>query len=259
MRFLAIAVVLGLGACRGQSSPEPPVHLNLNMDHQHYFEAQEENPFFEDGRAMRPQVAGTVARDQLHEDDHLYRGRIAGPFSAEGRNGTVFADTIPVPVDKALLQRGQARFDIFCAPCHDRAGTGQGLVAKRGVKQGMIAPPDFHGSRVRVMPVGQIFDAITNGARAMPSYAKQIGLQDRWAIVSYVRVLQASHGAALGQVPPDIAEQKGWVGAAAAAPAGGAGAAGAGGAGAGGAGTGGAGIGGTGGTGGTGGNGGAKP
>lgn len=215
-----LAGVLGLVACRGGSSSEPPVHLNLNMDQQHYFEAQEENPFFEDGRAMRPQVPGTVARDQLHDDDHLYRGRIGGAY----------ADALPVPVDRALILRGQQRFDIFCAPCHDRAGTGQGLVAKRGVKQGMIAPPDFHGTRVRTMPAGQIFDTITSGARAMPSYSKQIGLLDRWAVVAYVRVLQASHSAAIGQVPPDIAEQKGWAQAAAAAGAAGAGGAGAGGA-----------------------------
>ncbi len=209
MRRLVWVVAGCLAGCRGGSSSEPPVHLNLNMDHQHYFEAQEENPFFEDRRAMRPQVPGTVAREQLHEDEHLYRGRMGG----------VFSDQIPVPVDKTLLQRGQARFEIFCAPCHDRAGTGQGLVAKRGVKQGMIAPPDFHGSRVRAMPVGQIFDAISNGARAMPSYSKQIGLRDRWAIVAYLRVLQASHNTPIGQVPADIAEQKGWTGVVASTPA----------------------------------------
>ncbi len=189
-----------MSGCRGTPSAEPPVHLNLNMDFQSRFDPQEANPFFADGRAMRPQVTGTVARGELHEDDHLYRGMTNGAF----------ATTLPMPVSAALVARGRERFDIYCAPCHDRAGSGQGLVAQRGIKQGMIAPPDFHSDRIRAMPVGQLFGIITAGARSMPSYAAQIPVEDRWAVVSYLRALQISRRARLADVPQDVIEQKGW-------------------------------------------------
>ena len=217
-----MALGAGLSGCRNTTSRLPPVHLNPNMDQQHYFEAQEENPFFADGRAMRPQVAGTVARGALGDDDLLYRGKLPG--GGGGQLPGQFCDALPISVtmDRALLVRGQSRFNIYCAPCHDQAGSGQGVIARRAAKlkaQGWVAPPDFQGIRVRTMPLGQIFDTITNGARAMPAYGHQIPLRDRWAVAAWVRVLQASRGASLAQVPGDIAEQKGWISAAPPAPA----------------------------------------
>ncbi len=192
-------VGLALAGCRGQVSREPPIHLNPNMDHQEKFLAQSANPWFKDNRAMRPQVPGTVAVGELRADDHLERG-----LGGDGKP----AATLPrdLRLDRAFLQRGRERFDIFCAPCHDRAGTGEGIV----VKKGMLQPPRFADPRLRAMPVGQIYGIIAAGVRNMPPYAAQIPVADRWAITAYVRALQISRSAGKELVPPDVLEQKGW-------------------------------------------------
>jgi mono/diheme cytochrome c family protein len=145
--------------------------------------------FFEDGRASRPLVAGTIARGHLHEDTRLYTGK-------DGNNPIA---RFPFPITKAVLERGQQRFNIYCSPCHDRAGTGLGMVVRRGLRR----PPSYHIDRLRAAPVGYFFDVITNGFGAMPDYAAQIQPQDRWAIVAYIRVLQRSQNAKLADVPPD--------------------------------------------------------
>ena len=189
-------IAAGLAACRGQQSEETPIHLNPNMDNQQYLQPQEPSPLFADGRAMRPEVPGTIPVGELREDDHMFRGTVGG----------VPATTLPVELDDALLARGRERFDIYCTPCHDGAGTGQGIVVKRG----MLPPPSFHDDRIKAMPVGEIYGVITNGVRNMPSYAVQIPPEDRWAIVAYVRALQLSRSASLSDVPADIAASKGW-------------------------------------------------
>lgn len=143
--------------------------------------------FFGDDRASRPLVEGTVARGHLNEDAHYYTGKI----------GDQPADTFPEPVTRELLLRGQERFNIFCAPCHDRAGTGNGMVVQRGFKK----PVSFHDPRVVASPPGYFFNNITMGFGQMPSYAAQIPVADRWAIVAYVRALQLSHNATLADVP----------------------------------------------------------
>jgi len=145
--------------------------------------------FFEDGRASRPLVAGTVARGHLHEDTRLYTGK-------EGDDPIT---KFPFPITKAILERGQQRFNIFCSPCHDRAGTGLGMVVRRGLRR----PPSYHIDRLRAAQVGYLYDVITNGFGAMPDYAAQIQPQDRWAIVAYIRVLQRSQNAKLADVPAD--------------------------------------------------------
>jgi hypothetical protein len=99
-----------------------------------------------------------------------------------------------------VLKRGQERFEIFCTPCHDHIGTGQGMVARRGFRQ---PPPSFHIDRLRTEPDSHFFDVITNGFGVMPSYAYQIPVRDRWTIVAYVRALQLSFNAAMGDVPPE--------------------------------------------------------
>jgi mono/diheme cytochrome c family protein len=146
--------------------------------------------FFEDGRASRPEVPGTVARGHLEEDDHLYRGKV----------GDVVATTLPMPVTKELLERGRQRYDIYCAPCHDRTGDGQGMVVRRGFRR----PPSFHQSRLLEAPVGHFYDVVTNGFGAMQDYRAQVfDVRDRWAIAAYVRVLQRTRHATLGDLPPE--------------------------------------------------------
>lgn len=194
---IALFLVAALEGCRGQTSEDPPVHLNLNMDFQTHFKPQEENTFFQDGRSNRPLVPGTVARGFLNEDDHMYRGKV----------GSDFSKNLPMPLSRELVSRGQERFQIYCTLCHGATGAGDGMIIKRG----MLRPPSFHDDRIVQMPVGEIYEAINNGVRGnMPAYNYAIPVQDRWAIVAYVRALQISRRASLEQIPADIAESKGW-------------------------------------------------
>jgi len=149
--------------------------------------------FFGDGRSARPPVAGSVARGQLHDDPHLYTGRVNGAL----------VTTFPFPVSREVLERGHERYNIFCAPCHDRVGNGNGMVVRRGFR----APPSFHIDRLRAAPAGHYFDVITNGFGAMPDYAAQIPAHDRWAIIAYIRALQLSQRAAPADVPTDVLKQ----------------------------------------------------
>lgn len=189
--ILAAVLVSGLG-CRGQRSPEPPIHLNPNMDSQPRYDAQAESAFFADHRTMRTPPKGTVAQGFLAEDDAFERG-----LDANGQQLTY----IPVEVTEQLLARGEDRFNIYCAPCHDPLGTGNGMVGRRWP----IPVPNFHDqARFAAVSDGQIFGAITNGFSTMPSYRAQIpNAQDRWAIVAWVRTLQRARNASMDDVPAD--------------------------------------------------------
>jgi mono/diheme cytochrome c family protein len=168
---------------RHTQSPVPRIHLLQGMDNQPRYKSQQVNPLFADSREARPPVAGTVARGRLDDDDGLNRGI---------RGGT-WIDTFPVPVTAPLVSRGQERYRIYCAPCHGLAGYGDGIVAARAdrLQEGTWVPPSsMHIASVLARPVGHIFNTITNGIRTMPSYGSQIPVDDRWAIVAYVRALQ---------------------------------------------------------------------
>lgn len=134
--------------------------------------------FFEDELSARPLVDGTVPHGYLNADSAYYTGKTGKDYVAKA----------PVQVTEQLLHRGQERFNIFCSPCHDRTGNGRGMVVQRGYKP----PPTYHQDRLRKVEDGYIFDVITNGFGAMPSYAPQVPAADRWAIVEWVRVLQLS-------------------------------------------------------------------
>jgi hypothetical protein len=158
--------------------------------------------FFEDGRSARPLVPDTVARGQLRDDVQLYVGRID-----EAATQPRYVDTFPILITRPVLQRGRERFNIYCSVCHDRLGTGQGVVVRRG----FIRPPSFHNGESRGLkgslrdaPVGYYFEVATNGFGAMPAHAEQISPHDRWAIIAYIRALQLSQRATLDDVPePD--------------------------------------------------------
>lgn len=157
------------------------------MADQPRYEPLAKSDFFGDYRSARPLVEGTVARGQLESDEAFYTGKIRGRLT----------ETLPFPVSKSVLLRGQERFEIFCSPCHDRIGTGQGMVVKRGFRP----PPSFHIDRLRTAPPGYFFDVITHGFGIMPDYAAQVSPKDRWAIVAYIRALQLSQNAKLKDVP----------------------------------------------------------
>jgi mono/diheme cytochrome c family protein len=144
---------------------------------------------------MRKHPEGTVARGRLYADDAFAKG-----FEGD----TVFVETIPVPVTMDLVNRGQERFDIFCATCHGLSGNGNGLVHLRAASlgEGTWTPPtDLTGQTVVERPVGHIYNTIKNGIRSMPAYGPQIDPEDRWAIVAYVRALQLSRNATIDDVP----------------------------------------------------------
>ncbi len=144
--------------------------------------------FFRDGRSERPLLEGTVARGYLNGDRALYAG-----VGADGKPVATF----PFPVTKEVLERGQNRYNVYCTPCHDRLGNGDGMIPRRGFRK----PPSYHIDRLRQVPDGYIFDVITNGFGAMQDYSAQIEPRDRWAVVAYVRALQLSQSASINDVP----------------------------------------------------------
>jgi cytochrome c5 len=158
-----------------------------DMHNQPKIKPQAANPFFPDDRGGRPIIAGTVWRSEPSGDAAYLTGTAGGQPVRQA----------PVPVSAAVLARGRERYDIFCSPCHDRVGTGHGMIVQRGYRQ----PPSFHIARLRQEADGYFFAAITNGFGVMPTYAQQVAVADRWAITLYIRALQLSQGATLADVP----------------------------------------------------------
>ena len=159
------------------------------MDTDPKYEAMEPSSFFSDGQSARLPVPGTVARGELKLDTAYY----------QGRSGDSFVDSFPAPVTKAVLERGQQRFNIFCSPCHGRLGDGNGVIVQRGMR----GPVNFHEDRFKRTPAGYFFQVITNGRGGMYPYGYRIPPDDRWAIVAYIRALQLSQDATLNDVPPE--------------------------------------------------------
>ena len=193
--FALAALAAALGGCRGMTSEAPPIHPNLNMDYVQRFEAQEANPLFADGAAMRTPVAGTVARGQLRTAQNA-------PYEYGRDAGGAYVPEIPIEVTPSLLERGQDRYNIYCTPCHGYAGDGRGIVAvgNGGLGYG-FAVPSYHTDALRARPDGYVYDVIQNGVNTMPSYGHEMAPADRWAVVAYVRALQRSQAASAADVP----------------------------------------------------------
>ena len=183
---------------RYTKSDSPRIHLIQDMDSQPKYKAQRENTFFADKRAARPAIEGTVAVGDARDDDKFYKGK----------EGNDWARTFPsqIALNEATMDRGRQRFGIYCTPCHGQIGLGDGMVAKRAdsLAQGTWIPPtNMTQDYLRQMPVGQLFNSITNGIRNMPGYGPQIKTEDRWAIIMYVRALQRSRSGSVNDLPPD--------------------------------------------------------
>ncbi len=181
--FAIVATCCLSSACR-QDMQDQPKYKPLG-----------ESKFFLDGRESRPIPANTIATDELNDNDSYHTGMANGAF----------LDTIPTPVNAKLLTRGRDRYDIFCSPCHGRLGDGNGMVAQRGVR----APANFHTDRLRSVPPGYIYQVITNGYGGMGDYGDQVPVDDRWAIVAYIRALQLSRHESLSDVPAGARAQLG--------------------------------------------------
>ena len=151
------------------------------------YDPLEASAVFQKGISAQPIVAGTVARGELRDNAMMYEGKVGGQPS------TVF----PFKIDKEALDRGENRYNVYCAPCHGRTGEGNGMVVQRGYRQAA----SFHTDRLRDSQPGYFFDVITNGFGVMPDYKMQIPADDRWKIIAYVRALQLSHHATTADVP----------------------------------------------------------
>jgi mono/diheme cytochrome c family protein len=164
--------------------------------------AYRENSFYKDGTGSRPLVDGTVPRGYLREDRVFYSGKKATAQASPQTSSTQAStnsqaglypddvDTIPMQITKEDLDRGQERYDIYCSVCHGKTGYGDGMIARRGFNK--PAPANYHQDRLRQAPAGHFFDVMTNGWGAMPAYAQQVSVEDRWRIVAYIRALQLS-------------------------------------------------------------------
>lgn len=199
--FIGTLVLATLVGCRGGDSEQPPVHLIHNMDTQERGKAyrKDTSGVFPDGRLMRAPPEGTVAVGQLDDDDVFFKGADAkGEPSIQFPASVKTGDSIP----DALADRGKVRYQIYCSPCHGIEADGKGVVAARGLS---VPPPSFKDERLKEMPAGKIFQAMTNGVNNgnMASYASQIPPADRWAIVAYVRrdVQQVPYENAGGPAP----------------------------------------------------------
>jgi cytochrome c1 len=159
--------------------------LRQDMANQPKYRPQTPSDFFADGRSERPLIDNTVARGSI-ENDGLIVPKDSNAF--------------PLPVNEALLERGEARYKIYCTPCHGLQGDGNGMIVDRGMKR----PPSYHIDRLRQAPNGYYYDVITNGFGSMYSYSAQIPPKDRWAVIAYVRALQLSRNVKASDLPESI-------------------------------------------------------
>lgn len=169
------ALLVLAGGCRQKMANQPR------------YDPLEPSDFFADGMSARPRIPGTVARGELAVDPIVATGKVNGQD----------VDGFPIPVTAEVLNRGQERFTIYCSECHGRLGDGNGMIPSRGYRR----PPSFHTELLRNAKTGHFFDVMTNGFGAMPSYANQVPVNDRWAIIAYIRALQISQNATINEVP----------------------------------------------------------
>ena len=188
--LFAVLVALAALGCRQDMHDQPKL------------QALEASDFFADGMASRRAPAGTVPWGQQRDDSHLWQGKdengeLVDALPAKDSNDE------PMLLNRELVERGRDRYEIFCSVCHDSLGGGLGMIVRRGFKQ----PPPLYEERLKDMPAGYFFDVMTAGFGLMSSYAKQIPVEDRWAIVAYVRALQLSQTRTLAELSPELRDE----------------------------------------------------
>jgi mono/diheme cytochrome c family protein len=207
---LFLVGLFAVAGFRGQKSTKPPIEIFPDMDHQPKVKSQVPSQFFSDNRGNRVPVAGTVpigyeapqSKDDPFPDEGKYN---AVRFSAgtdylnTGRFGNQWGTGIPVPVTAELMQRGKERYQIFCAVCHGASGGGNGVAGQYG----LVAIASYHQDRLRQMADGELYNTIVHGKNTMLGYGANIQLEDRWAIVAYIRALQLAQTATINDVPAD--------------------------------------------------------
>ncbi len=211
---LAVIAVMAIAGFRGEKSRKAPIEIFPDMDRQPRYNAQHKSDFYADGRAARQHVEGTVpqgfVQPGLYSTTQGNNARkLTGPagfgnfptYADTGKIGEVWGDGIPLPeLNVAVLERGRERYNISCAVCHGEVGDGNGVVSKYGF--GGIA--NLQEARFRTMADGHIFQTITHGKGNMGAYGSNITVEDRWAIIAYIRALQKSQNASINDVPAQI-------------------------------------------------------
>jgi hypothetical protein len=184
-------LILNLASCR-QDMQDQPKYLPYRG-----------SEIFPDSLSSRNLVEGTVPRGYLREDQVMYTGKTDAPVAkaANDTSKTAVSNDVnefPFPITREVLDRGEERYNIYCSPCHGVLGDGKGMIANRGFQ----GPVSFHQDRLRTAPLGHFFDVITNGFGRMPDYSMQIPPHERWAVIAYIRALQLSQNANVGDIPP---------------------------------------------------------
>jgi len=195
LHLLWIAAALTLAGC-SSIQRTPPIQVWPDMRMQARFEAQATSGLFTDGRASRRRPDGVIARGRPFADDVMNTGML--------ENG-MYVGKMPIEVTEAVLKEGEWRFNTYCAPCHDRTGTGKGMVPLRWQASGGVwQPADLTEDRLIEAADGDIFNVITFGRRTMPAYGFQNRANERWAIIAYLRVLQRAAHSSMTDVPEEL-------------------------------------------------------
>ena len=196
--LVLLAFAVCIAGCRQQMADQPS------------YRALEASRFFPDGQSARPLVEGTIARGQVQIAQPYFTGKLQRPQGSPSVESPAapslnrrdeYAREFPYEISAAIMQRGQKRYRIYCGPCHADDGSGHGAA----VRHGYPAAATFHSERLRTAPLGYFIDVLTRGSGKMPSYAGQVEVDDRWAIVAYIRALQKSK---LAEVPIELAMDK---------------------------------------------------
>jgi mono/diheme cytochrome c family protein len=206
---LTIAATVGLLGFRASTTSNsghfrhPPLYIFPDMEWQYKLRPQKDNGFFPNGRSSQLPVAGTIPRSlpiqtasgpvYPYEEAPVNTGRITGT--------TNFVEVNPLPITAALLKRGQQRYTINCSPCHSQLADGNGITKKIGA---MTVVANLHDKRIVEMADGELFFVIANGRNLMGSYAANVTVEDRWAIIAYLRALQLSQLGAIEDVPENL-------------------------------------------------------
>jgi mono/diheme cytochrome c family protein len=204
---LSVLVVMAIAGRRhddgGGTSRKPPLYVFPDMDRQLKLRPQEPNSFFANGISSQTAPAGTVARGRAieaagtmvypYEDSPVNTGRETGM--------TNFVANNPLPITAQFLRRGQERYSIYCTPCHGATGDGNGMPKKLGV---MAVVANLHDRRIVEMPDGELFYVITHGRNLMGPYAAQVPVEDRWAVIAYLRALQWSSLGTIDDLPAEL-------------------------------------------------------
>jgi len=188
--FGALAVaIIAIAGFRGSFTQRTPIEIFPDMDHQPKFKSQSQTSFFPEGRADRPPPYGSIPF-QVQTDQ---------PYLITGKMGNMWGTGIPVTVDAKLLERGKERYQINCQVCHGATGAGNGITTQYG----LVGVASYHLDKYREMADGVIFNTIKLGKGQMGPF-HHIDVKDRWAIIAYIRALQLSQYAPVGQLPPDV-------------------------------------------------------